>query len=233
MFKESGPKKNTENFEKGRNIDWESLNFKEIYERLFKYPKKSDTDKLKLAKEKKGEGYSFSVYCDPNGRLVRVEREESFSGDYESSERRSQKEYEFMDNGSISSIRYFRHADADYDGMGHNNDYVGEIKFEYSGGRIKKALVKEVCSGFDEGTDEKNFNYGKDYTYYFEYDASGVISQVIKEEKKFGENKVEKTILYDKDKDKNKVFVRMDAAEIVEYNLTKDNDIYSLDSKNK
>ncbi len=227
MFKESGIKNSAEKFEKGRNIDWNSLDLRKIQEQLFKYSNKKEKEKLNLIKNEEWENGHHRVYCNEKGKVIRVEKGRTYQGDWESSASRKQKEYEYAENGNIESIRYFLHEDGDYDGADQNDDYAGEIKFEYSQGRIVKADVKEVCSGYDDRADEKNYKFGKDIVYNIEYDKDGKVKSVQKEERIFGKNGSEKTILFDRERDKNKnlVFEKMNAAEIVEWDLTRSNDM--------
>jgi hypothetical protein len=228
MFKESGPKNNAENFEKDPGlIDWESLDMWKIRQELFKYLTDEKKKKLKLAEEKStGEApnyYHFRKYIDDKGRIIRIEEEDSNSSpeDYESSNNVLEKEYVYNANGNIEAIMYCRADHCDCDQAIISNDRAGEIRFEYENGKIIGAHAVEAQEVHDEITRDNNYRGVKNSDFHVDYDANGNILSVRKETKDSNSSEIEKEIVYEKEKDQDKVYAKMNAAEIIEWHITR------------
>lgn len=228
MFKESGPKNNAEKLEKDPSlIDWESLDMWKIRQELFKYLTDENKKKLKLAEEKgTGEApncYRFRKYIDDKGRVIRIEEENSSSSpeDYESSVNVLEKEYVYDADGNIEAIMYCKGEHCDLDQAIISNDRAGRIKFEYENGKIIKAHTVEAKEVYDETTRNNNYKGVKNSDFRIDYDANGNILSVYKEIKDSASSKIEKELVYKKERDKEKVYAKMNAAEIIEWHITR------------
>jgi len=208
-------------------INWESLDVQKISEQLQKYFKVSEKDKLELVKSKEEpDGNYQKRYQDKNGRVVRVEDKHVYISeeDHESSSELSEKEYDYNENGEVEKINYFISNDAERDQVMYSKSSVGEIKFEYNQGKITKAFIKDVSQVEADESAIKNTLEGKETFFYFEYDDDEII-KIIKEENKFGESKKESSVFYERNKEKETIFDRMSAIEIIEWELTRSNDL--------
>lgn len=221
MFKETtGQISGKENIRKDANIDWESLNFKKIKERLLKYFSEDDKKKLKLVKDEgRGENGFHREYGDEDGRVVLVEEKYSHSDEHESSRGFLHKEYALAKNGNIETIKYSLDGVSENDGVINGNDRVGELKFKYAGGKVVKARAKEISAGEDDGKDPHSFKHGKVIDFVVEYDEKGKVANIYAEEKLFNSSKTKKELIYEKERDKEIAFNKMSASEIIEKHL--------------
>lgn len=232
MLKESNIKRETSKKSEKTppSVEWEPLDLDEIRKKAFQYYTEKGKENLSLVENNKWpkEGY-YRKYADNNGKIIRSEERSVFDNpeDYESSERLMEKEYYYSDNGSIETIRYNSKQYSNYDQITSSEDRVGEINYEYSEGRVVKAHIKEVCEGYSEWHKEGDKKYGKESVFHFIYGKNGEIIQVVKEENNFGENKIETSIFYEKERDKELVFKKMNAMEMIEWEFTRRNDLKS------
>lgn len=221
MFKE----KNWDNKEADA-VDWESLDKWKIIEKIFKYFNDAERNKLNLTEDKKiGDSGYFRRYVDEKGRVIREERhyENSSDEDYESSSTFFEKEYSYTKDGAIESLVYRTSGNFDYDSILSSYECVGKAMLEYEGGKIKKVKTKEVRSDYSEWSDEKDYEGGRDIEFFIEYDENGDVLSISKEKKEFNSSQTEKDVIYEKNRDKEKIFNKMSALEIIEHNLTKFN----------
>jgi hypothetical protein len=210
-----------------KNGGWESVDMWKIRQELFKYLTEEDKNKLILAEEK-GHGeypnhYRFRKYVDDKGRVIRVEEDNSNSSpeDYERSEDNLEKEYAYDSDGNIESVRYFKGSDFDRDQALVSDDRAGQVMFEYENGKIIRAYGVEAKKVHDETTGGDDCRGLKKLDFLFNYDASGNIVSIQKEARDSASGVLEKEVVYEKERDKETVYAKMTAAEMIEWYMVR------------
>lgn len=185
MFKESGPKNNTETREEKKE---NFASVRESLQKLFKYLDPDAKKGLKVVQEKSGkddvDDFSHRImnkYYDSAGKLVLIEETKSDAIQGESgSIWNKHEEYEYDSQDKINEIRYT----VDSNNSSDSDDYydlhkIGKIELAYKDGKISKAICKEaINSSSSTWLGEKEQRIVNTRIFEVVYDSNGAVEKI-------------------------------------------------------
>lgn len=239
MFKESGPKNNTETREEKKE---NFASVRESLQKLFKYLDPDAKKGLKVVQEKSGkddvDDFSHRImnkYYDSAGKLVLIEETKSDAIQGESgSIWNKHEEYEYDSQNKINEIRYTVDSNNSSDSDDHYDLHkIGKMELEYKDGKISKAICKEaINSSSSTWLGEKEQRIVNTRTFEVVYDSKGtvekifesgkVIKEIIKGEKGSEEKSYSK-IIFNREQEPDKAD---DPLKIIKENLNIDEIYY-------
>jgi hypothetical protein len=187
--KADNSKDETENYP-----EWKADNFRDLKERLFKY-KDEDKKELKIVNEvdvNEGDEDDYNkarkdVFYDKDGKVVLVENEHSLAIKYETaSDYFTREEYAYDATGNIKELVYGQNNfSSDAEGESSSAEKIGKMIFEYTDGKITKAVAKEISISSD--SEDGQIVFEAERIFEVSYDTKGnvdVIYQKVKGIKK-------------------------------------------------